>query len=250
MTQTFITFLLDRSGSMKSILEDTIGGYNAYVDGLRDTDGATYSLLTFDTHGLEKVHTRLPIKDVPVLTKKDFVPRAGTPLIDASMETILAVERAMEGRIDYKVVITILTDGEENESNRYSWEALHGKITEKTAEGWQFMFIGAGIDAYQAGRNMGISAGQTMSYDSSDVASTRSAFSAMSKNTQLYASGEAATMEFTEQQKDEAGDKFAPATAWQPTPPPIPAAPAAVGQYMPLAQVAERKRPGINRIDL
>jgi uncharacterized protein YegL len=209
MSQTSITLLLDRSGSMNQILEDTLGGYNSYKNGLKGID-ALFSLITFDSIGIDKIHLHLPINDVPDLTRKEFIPRGNTPLLDAAMKTIQAVERAVSDKPDTKVVITILTDGEENDSKLYAWLDLEDTIRRKQELGWQFVFLGAGINAYKQAGRMGISAGQTVSYDSSDRVSTQSVFEETAANTRAYASGEAATMEYTTDQKAAAKDAYIP----------------------------------------
>ncbi len=215
MSKTSITFLLDRSGSMKSILDDTLGGFNAYVDGLRDAPDALFSLLTFDSNSVDKVFTHMPVKEVPALTKKTYVPGASTPLIDAVVKTIRAIERSVTDPAD-KVVMAILTDGEENSSREFTWDDLTALIKEKTAAGWQFVFLGAGIDAYEQGARMGIDRGATMSYNSANPAATRAAFRATAQSVSSYVSGEAASASFSAEQKQEAGDKFWDAQAGQP----------------------------------
>lgn len=215
---TSITFLLDKTGSMKSILDDTIGGFNAYVDGLRDLPDALFSLLTFDSNSVDRVVTHMPVKDVPALTRKTYVPGAATPLIDAVVKTIRAIERSITNPAD-PVVMAILTDGEENSSREFTWDDLTALIKEKTAAGWQFVFLGAGIDAYEQGARMGIDRGATMSYNSSDPTATRSAFTASAKNMRAYAMGETASASFSVEQKQEAGDKFWDAQTGQPVVP-------------------------------
>jgi uncharacterized protein YegL len=207
---TMITLLLDRSGSMRSILQDTLGGYNAYKDGLREIDG-TFSLVMFDTQSIDKVHTHLHCANIPDLTEEVFVPRGGTPLIDATMKTIQAVERSVKDQPDAKVVIAILTDGQENDSRQYGWEQLHNEIDAKKELGWQFLFLGAGLGraAYAQASRMGIGAAQTMSYDADDRAATMDAWEASAINTVSFASGAARSVAYSAEQKAAAKDTFA-----------------------------------------
>lgn len=211
MTQTSITLLLDRSGSMRSILNDTLGGYNTYKAGLRAIEG-TFSLVMFDDKSIDKVHTHIPCADIPDLTTAIFVPRGGTPLLDAAMKTIQAVERSVKDQPDTKVVIAILTDGEENQSHQYSWEQLEAEIAAKTEQGWQFLFLGAGLGsrAYMQSKRMGVSAANTMSYDSADGAVTMDAWEATAANTASFASGATRSASYSAEQKAAAGDTFAP----------------------------------------
>lgn len=213
MTTTLNTFILDRSGSMGMILEGTIEAFNAYVDGLKDAEGMLFNLVQFDTEGIDRVHHEVPIKDVPHLTKETFVPRGGTPLIDAAYSTIKAVEAAVDRRKEageeVKVIVCIQTDGHENSSREHSWAELKELIEGKTAQGWQFNFMGAGIDAYQQANLMGVKLGSTVSY-SNDRAATRAIYASAALNAVNYASGMVGSTEFLSSQKLAAGDAYDP----------------------------------------
>lgn len=191
---------------MANIQADTIVGFNAYVDGLRD-DGISFTHLQFDSSGINKVCVDQPSKEVPKMT--DFNPGASTPLIDASYKTIKAVETAVTLKPADKVVITIMTDGFENASTEFTYKDLNLLIKEKMAMGWEFNFLGAGIDAYAQGAQMGFSAAQTMSYDAASPDSTMRAYATRGQTTRLYASGAVNSMNFTSAEKIAAGDKFA-----------------------------------------
>jgi hypothetical protein len=216
---TNVTFVLDRSGSMRLIAGDTIGALNAYIDTLKEGDAdITFSLSLFDSIDLygelagariECVHTNKPIKEVEPFALEAYKPCGFTPLIDTVYKTIKEVSKATKGT-DTKVVICVQTDGQENSSKKHTWEQLNALVKKKTAKGWQFNFMGAGIDAYKQARQMGLDAGQTMSYDSGDRISTVSAFSAQARNTRLYASGSLADTNYTSAQKKMSGDKFVP----------------------------------------
>jgi hypothetical protein len=210
MSKTLVTFLLDRTGSMEAIRDDTIGAFNTYLDTLkRDSEGLYFTLIQFDSMGVDKLYVNEPVKNVPQLTRETFVPRASTPLIDAAYKTIKAVEKAVSGNPSNKVVICIQTDGQENSSTEHSWDALNALIKEKFEAGWQFNFMGAGIDAYQQASRMGISADQTVAY-SKDAAATRMAFRASAENTALYSRGSLRSTAYSKKQKRAAGDKFDP----------------------------------------
>jgi hypothetical protein len=211
MSRTLVTFLLDRTGSMEPIRDDTIGAFNAYLETLQeDGEDIFFSLLTFDSMSLDGGHVNRPVTEVPRLTRDTFVPRASTPLIDAAYKTIKAVEKSVAGG-DTKVVICIQTDGQENASVEFDWDQLNALIKEKSEAGWQFNFMGAGIDAYEQGQRMGIAAAQTMSYDIADAEATKAAFSASAKNAQSYSKGRASDTSYTAMQKRQAGDRFDPA---------------------------------------
>lgn len=217
MGKTLITFVLDRSGSMGMIRSATIEAYNSYVEGLRKDlaenggDPIDFTLIQFDSPaGPEKHVFETPIESVPLLTESTFVPRGGTPLIDAVLETIRALEAAVEKKDEKpKVIVCIQTDGEEN-SSRGSWSELKELIGRKQVEGWQFNFMGAGIDAYQQSAAMGLSAAATMSYDSNDLNATRAAFAASVSNASEFRRGVSMSTSYSVGQKLAAGDAFDP----------------------------------------
>ncbi len=207
MQKTSVTFLLDRTGSMERIKKDTIGGFNAYLEGLAEGDAADntkFTLVTFDSVSIDKVCVSEPVKQVAKLTDATYQPRAWTPLIDAAYKTIKAVETAVAGS-DKKVVIVIQTDGEENASQEHTWIELNDLIKEKTKLGWQFNFLGVGIDAYKQASAMGIAAGSTIS-STMDSAHQASAYRSMSGNTARYAAGQAESVTLSAAQKRMSGD--------------------------------------------
>jgi len=213
MSKTHVTFLLDRTGSMESIRDDTIGAFNTYLGELR-ADGAgeiSFTLITFDSWSLDKVYTAVAPKDAKNLTRESYVPRASTPLIDAACKTIKAVEKLVKdgGNPKDKVVICIQTDGQENCSTEFTWDILNALIKEKIKDGWQFNFLGCGIDAYAQGAKMGIPHMSTMSYDRMDFGATQSAYRSMGQTTRLYASGAVGQTVLSDEQRAEAKDAYA-----------------------------------------
>ena len=210
MTQTIVTFLLDRTGSMPSCKEATIEAFNAYLDTLKkNPEGIEFSFLQFDSQSLDKICIAESPDKVAPLTDATYEPRASTPLIDAAYKTIKAVEAALTKRDDTpRIVICIQTDGYENASSQYTMPELSLLIKEKTALDWQFVFMGAGIDAYTQGAQLGIAATHTMSYDQSRK-HTMAAFQASAENTVRYAQGAAPAAAFSHQQRADAADAFA-----------------------------------------
>ena len=209
--KTLVTLLLDRSGSMQSVKSDTIGAINAYLGELRKSEAdIRFSLVLFDTGpsgsmDLEKVFVAKSIAEVRDLTDADFMPRGMTPLIDAACTTIRAVEESLVGK-EANVVFAIQTDGQENASTENDWSGLKSLIAEKEKAGWEFLFMGCGIDAYEQGRLMGISSSKTLSYGKG-AEETVAAFAATARNTALYASGTIMDMEYSAEQKLRAGDR-------------------------------------------
>ena len=213
--KTLITFLLDRTGSMAQIKQATIKAFNGYLDGLRgEFEGTTdelieFTFLHFDSISLDTICIAEPVKKVAYLTDASYQPRAQTPLIDACVKTIRAVAKSLESRSDNpKIVICFQTDGLENCSTEHTWNELNQLITEKTKEGWQFNFLGLGIDAYHQAEKMGISPFATMASELDLGALTNSSV-ASAMNARRYSSGLAADMGYTNEQRRASRDPFA-----------------------------------------
>lgn len=158
---THIYVLLDRSGSMKSIRSDVIGGFNTFLAQQQaDGDDARLTLVQFDSRDLaEVVYENRPIAKVKPLTEATFVPRGGTPLLDATGLLIAkakkrAKARAAKGKPESIVFVTI-TDGHENASRKFKVAQIREQIEKRTAKGWTFVFLSAGPDAYGEARHLG-----------------------------------------------------------------------------------------------
>ncbi len=222
--KTLVTFLLDRSSSMNRVRSDTIDGFNTYVETLQQSsvaDDISFNFLQFDSRSIDRIHDDVPIRFVRKLDRSTFVPRGKTPLIDAVAKTISAVERSLEaGAVDKraplfcerptKVVVAILTDGQENCSVEHTWSELTALIKAKLDAGWEFVFLGLSINAYAQGRRMGISVDKTMSM-AGDSASVRASYASMAANVMAFAaSGASVDMNFRPDQKHAANDRFDP----------------------------------------
>ncbi|MGH6865809.1 MAG: hypothetical protein ACREDO_06515 [Methyloceanibacter sp.] len=207
--RTLVTFLLDRTGSMEPIRDETIGAFNTYLDGLkRDDAPIDFTFLQFDSMSIDKICVAAPVVDVPRLTRDTYQPRASTPLIDAAYKTVKAVEDSMATSPRDKVVICFQTDGEENSSIEHSWNELNALIKEKAKLGWQFNFMGVGIDAYNQGARMGVAPTATVAYDPSDRQATVAAFLASADNARRYARAEANDTDYTPAQRSASRDMF------------------------------------------
>ena len=209
--RTLVTFLLDRTGSMEAVRDDTIGGFNTYLDTLQGDGGANieFTLVQFDSMSIDKICVAAPIAHVHKLNRDTYQPRASTPLIDAAYKTIAAVEASLLTQPAEKIVICIQTDGHENASTEHNWNELNALVKEKAAKGWQFNFMGVGIDAYDQGARMGIAAAATVAYDHRSAEATRAVFAASAENAREYARGTRSTSVYCEKQKRAAGDLFA-----------------------------------------
>jgi hypothetical protein len=207
---TLVTFQLDRSGSMGQIWDETIGGFNVYLETLQQGGEAIkFTLLQFDTGGIDKCCVAEPVANVRRLDRASYQPRGGTPLIDAAFKTVTAVEESLT-KYDAApdVIICVQTDGEENSSCEHSWEELKRLVTEKIEKGWQFNFMGTGIDAYAQGARMGIAAANTMS-TGTRPAEVDASFRAAGASTVRFFLRTALDTAFLESERLAAGDRFA-----------------------------------------
>jgi hypothetical protein len=150
-------FLLDRSGSMETCWDDTIGGYNAFIKEQAPL-GGDMTLVLFD-HEYTEVYTRRPMADIEPLTRETYTPRGSTALLDAIGRTI------KEWNAETAPTVIILTDGLENASTKFTKVHIKDLIDVKTAEGWQFVYLGANQDAFAEARSIGIGAGHTLNFE-------------------------------------------------------------------------------------
>jgi len=187
-----ITVVLDRSGSMQSIADDTIGGFNQFLSEQKGIKGkANMSLMQFDDQ-FETVYSGIDIQEAPDLTKETFRPRGMTRLLDAIGKTIAETNerltKADNKSLPAKVVMVILTDGMENDSVEYSKDDVFNMLSNYQKEHkWEFVFLGAKQDAIAVGHGLGIKAGNALRYGKTHVGAKRS-FGAMSKGMTSYRS--------------------------------------------------------------
>ena len=177
-------FLLDRSGSMQSCWDDTIGGYNALVSE-QAAFGGTMTLIQFD-HDYQATYEAKPIGEVVPLTRETYQPRGSTALLDAIGRTI----KEYKGEVAPTVII--LTDGQENSSHKYTKEHVKDLIEERQKDGWQFVYLGANQDAFAEAGSMGIAPGCTMNYDTNR---TPDAFRQLSAAMSSQASNQTPTLD-------------------------------------------------------
>ena len=165
---TELVFIVDRSGSMAGMESDTIGGVNAVLEKNREADGEmVVSIVLFD-HETQVLRDRVPIKEVPLLTDRDYQVRGCTALLDAvggSVKFIKKIQQYLpEEARPSKTVFVITTDGYENASRQYTYPAVKRLIEEQTEAGWEFLFLGANIDAVSEAARIGISADRAATY--------------------------------------------------------------------------------------
>ena len=166
---TELVFILDRSGSMEGLEKDTIGGFNAMIKKQRAEAGeAVISTLLFDDE-TEVIHDRLTLENVPELTEKEYYVRGCTALLDAVGGAIHHIgnvhKYAREEDRPEKTLFVITTDGMENASRRYTYDKVKSMIQrQKEKYGWEFLFLGANIDAAREAARFGISEDRAANY--------------------------------------------------------------------------------------
>lgn len=213
MQKSLITLIVDRSLSMKPHVERTISALNEYLDTVKEAKTDTrVSLVTFASNGavpdIRKIFVAHDIKALRPLTSADMPCGGNTPLLTTVRETILAVADSLKGRTDIRPILVIQTDGEENTSVGVTHADVKALISEKQKQGWEFVFMGCGVDAYKDGMKMGLSQEKILSYGQ-DAVATRSAFRATAEATSAYLKGTEATMSYSAAQKADAGDLYA-----------------------------------------
>jgi len=171
---TEIVFILDRSGSMQGLEADTIGGFNSMLEKQKKEDGqALISTVLFD-HESIVLHDRVDVREVPLMTEADYSVRGCTALLDAIGGAIHHIgnihKYARPEDVPERTLFVITTDGIENASRRYSSDRVKKMIErQKSRYGWEFLFLGANIDAVETARGFGIGADRAVNYVSDSV---------------------------------------------------------------------------------
>jgi len=166
---TELVFILDKSGSMGGLENDTIGGYNSMLEKQKAVEGECHITTVLFDNNYELLHDRIDIKAVSPITEKEYQVGGSTALFDAIGRTIHKIGNAQKHTADdyraEKVMFVIITDGEENSSREYSAEKVKAQIErQKTKYGWEFIFLGANIDAVETAGRFGISADRAQNY--------------------------------------------------------------------------------------
>jgi hypothetical protein len=186
--QVLVNVILDKSGSMSTKVQDVIGGFNLYLDELGKEQAVDYgfSLTLFDTV-VEMKYKGVPLASVAKLDDSSYRPSGNTALFDAVGNTVQTV--STEG-FD-KIITVIMTDGEENSSREWTLHAIRELIKSKEAAGnWTFVFLGANLDAFAQGTNLGVSVANSVRYD---PANYRGVYASLAKSTNVFSADAAKT---------------------------------------------------------
>ena len=198
---TEMVFILDRSGSMNRLTDDTIGGFNSMIASQKEQDGEAYVTTVLFDDEYEVLHDHVNIQDIKEITRRDYYARGCTALLDAVGKTINLVGQRLsettEEERPEKVIFVITTDGMENASQEFTKSKVKEMIEhQQDVYSWTFMFLGANIDAVGEGVSLGIKSQFSKTYTASGIG-TQSVYKAVddvvlyarSVDTEAYSSG-------------------------------------------------------------
>ncbi len=172
---TELVFILDRSGSMAGLEGDTIGGFNAMIEKQKKNEGECWVSTVLFSNDSRVIHDRLALEQVPPLTDREYSVGGCTALLDAigdAVKHISLIHRyARSEDVPEHTLFVITTDGMENASHRYGSDEVKKLIEAKKEEGWEFLFLGANIDAVETAKKFGIREDRAVNYHA-DAAGT------------------------------------------------------------------------------
>lgn len=196
-----ILTIIDRSGSMGMLRQEVIGGFNNFLAEQKVVEGsATMTLVQFDDC-YEVNYDFVNIQDVPDLNEKTYVPRGMTAMLDAIGKAVtstgVTLSKMKEEDRPERIVVLIQTDGQENASCEYTQEEIKEIITEQeNTYSWEFVFLGANIDAVSVGGNIGIPVSKSMK-NANNADGMKAAFASVSFNLGNYRTGSTSNMNYT-----------------------------------------------------
>jgi uncharacterized protein YegL len=187
---TDIAILLDSSGSMQSIRDDTIGGFNLFLEEQKKQPGqAVLTLVTFNTD-YNRIHSAVPLEDVKPLTTETYWPQKNTALLDALgrliNETGERLKNTPEDRRPFKVIFVVITDGQENSSHEFNRKRVSEMVTHQhDVYKWEFVFLGSNQDSFAEAGTLGVKMVNTVNYAATG-AGVKCVFSAASRGMSAY----------------------------------------------------------------
>lgn len=208
-----MVLVLDESGSMSDLTSDTIGGFNSMIEKEKQSGENVRVTTVLFSDRYKILHNHRDIKDVEKMTEKDYTPGGMTALLDAvgrtihKMDMVAGIHRKDKGN---KVLFVIITDGEENDSKEYTYADVKKLIKDRQENaGWEFIFLGANIDAAAAAENLGIDRDRAVKYKNTG-SGVRANFKAVAElSDSLAKSGRVSDRwkETVEKDEDDAADK-------------------------------------------
>ena len=165
---TELVFILDRSGSMHGLEEDTIGGFNSFIEKQKEVDGDCLVSAVLFNQNSKVVYDRVSLKQIREMTRQDYVPSGCTALIDAMGDAIHHIRNIhkyiRKEDIPEKTIFVIITDGLENASKKYSSDDVKKMVSQQKEAGWEFLFLGANIDAVETAKHYGIEEDRSVNF--------------------------------------------------------------------------------------
>ena len=186
---TELVFILDRSGSMAGLESDTIGGYNSFLEKQKEEDGSCLvSTVLFNQHS-KVIHDRVDLVKIEKMERKDYLASGTTALIDAMGDAIHHIKNVhkyiRKEDVPENTIFVIITDGLENASHKYSSDDVKKMVEQQKEKGWEFLFLGANIDAVETARTYGIAEDRTSDYLCDEVGIEKN-FDALSKSVKSF----------------------------------------------------------------
>lgn len=186
---TELVFILDRSGSMAGLESDTIGGFNSFISRQKDVDGKCLVSTVLFNNRSKVIYDRVSLNNIREMTKNDYVPGGSTALIDAMGDAIHHIRNVhkyiRKEDVPEKTVFVIITDGMENDSHRYSSDEVKKMVSKQKEKGWEFLFLGANIDAVETAKQYGIGADRSVRFHN-DSKGIEKNFSVLSATVSKY----------------------------------------------------------------
>lgn len=206
---TELVFILDRSGSMRGLEGETIYGYNTLLEKQKKEPGdAIVTTVLFDTE-YELLHDRMNIQDIGPITDKEYNVKGFTALLDAAGKTINSIGNALENTDDAErpenVMFVIITDGMENASREFDYEQVHKMIEhQKSKYNWEFIFLGANMDAVATAGRFGIGKDRAVNYHPDSVGTSLN-YDVISETVSSFRSNHSISENWKEQLEDDFG---------------------------------------------
>jgi len=190
---TEIVAILDRSGSMEHLTNDTIGGFNSFLKEQKEIPGEAVLTTVLFNNSYMLLHDRVNIKTIKQITNKEYIAQGSTALLDAMGKTIndigLKLNSTIENERPSKVIFFIITDGEENASVEFRNDKIKEMVElQKNTYNWEFIFLGANMDSFSTASSLGISADRSFDYEADEegVVSVQMAMSTAVGNLRRY----------------------------------------------------------------